>query len=174
VARIPHTVRRQGVYYFRRAVPAELRHALHRTELCCSLGTRSPQIAPCRSQELYIVSEQLFALLRSRSMLSEAQLAALVQDFYASVLTRENEFRLLLGWAARKRCSQSERGALGGGGSTSSSGPRGEQFRLSEAEYVSAATVRNRRKCHGWPSAPSAARGTFERTSSCPFPALGC
>lgn len=42
-----------------------------------------------------MVSEILFTFLRSASMISEAELAPLVQEFYASVVAPENQLRLL-------------------------------------------------------------------------------
>ena len=90
---VPNTLRRAGVYYFRRA-PIELRPLLNRAELCCSLRISDLGRARSLSRGLYLRSENLFALARSSSMLTQADLARLVQDFYATVLTNENEIRL--------------------------------------------------------------------------------
>lgn len=91
---IPHAIRRGSVYHFRRAVPLDLRSLLRRRELTCSLGTACARTARIASQALYIASERLFGSLRTGPMLSEAQLARLVQDFYATIIERENAWRL--------------------------------------------------------------------------------
>lgn len=92
---VPNTQRRDGIYYFRRAVPGDVRPLLGRRELCCSLRTANPGVAGGTARLLYIRSEELFARLRRSPMLSETDLARMVQDFYATVLERENQLRLL-------------------------------------------------------------------------------
>ena len=92
---IPNVVRRGGVYHFRRAVPLDLRSALRRGELTRSLETSDVRKAQLRSRALYLASEHLFHQVRVSTMLSEDQLARLVQDFYLTVLERENDARLL-------------------------------------------------------------------------------
>src|SRR5690242_21749912 len=42
---VPNTIRRAGIYYFRRAVPSALQAALHRSELFCSLKTSDAGLA---------------------------------------------------------------------------------------------------------------------------------
>lgn len=92
---VPNTQRRDGIYYFRRAVPGDVRPLLRRSELCCSLRTANPGVAGGTARLLYIRSEELFTSLRLSPMLSDADLARMVQDFYATVLERENQLRLL-------------------------------------------------------------------------------
>lgn len=95
MAGIPNTVRRSGIYHFRRAVPLDLRQSFGRTELTMSLRSANPAEAGNRARHAYLASEQLFANVRLSPMLSDADLARLVQDFYATVLDRENQLRLL-------------------------------------------------------------------------------
>jgi integrase len=92
---VPNTLRRAGVYYFRRAIPIDVQRRLRRAELCCSLRTNRPGIAHSSARHLYLRSEELFDFIRLSPMLSENQLARLVQEFYATVLDRENQLRLL-------------------------------------------------------------------------------
>jgi integrase len=94
MAAIPNVVRRGGVYHFRRAVPLDLRRTLSRRELTRSLETSSSRIAQLRSRTLYFASEHLFREVRVSIMLSDDQLARLVQDFYATVLDQHNAGRL--------------------------------------------------------------------------------
>lgn len=91
---IPHAIRRGSVYHFRRAIPLDLRRLLERRELTCSLKTTCTKAARIAAQALYIASERLFDSLRIAPMLSEDQLARLVQDFYATLIERENAWRL--------------------------------------------------------------------------------
>jgi len=95
VAGVPNTIRKAGVYYLRRLIPLHLRPTLQRRELVCSLRTSEIGVARCRSRPLYLRSEELFGFVRSSPMLQEAVLAALVQDFYSTVLERENQMRLM-------------------------------------------------------------------------------
>lgn len=95
MAGIPNTTRRAGIYHFRRAIPLSLRQALGRSELNLSLRTAIPAEAGNRARHVYLASEALFANVRLSPMLSDADLARLVQDFYATVLERENQLRLL-------------------------------------------------------------------------------
>ena len=85
---------RNGTFHFRRVVPDALKQALARRELTCSLGTSDPRVAKLAALRLYLASEQLFSAVRTEPMLSETQLARLVQDFYRSVLEKENIGRL--------------------------------------------------------------------------------
>ena len=91
---VPNTIRRAGVFYFRRAIPSELRGLLSRVELCCSLRTSDVGSASSLSRCLYLRSEELFARVRLSPMLTDAQLASMVQDFYALVLKQDNQLRL--------------------------------------------------------------------------------
>jgi hypothetical protein len=95
VPRVPNTVRRQGVYHFRRAVPRQLQERLGKNELVRSLETADAALARCRSRIAYLVSEDLFTILRCPALLTDSDLARLMQDFYRSVLERENDARLL-------------------------------------------------------------------------------
>ena len=77
---IPNIVRRGGIYHFRRAVPLDLTSVLGRRELTRSLETADIRAAQLRSRALYLASERLFHQVRVSTMLSEDQLATLVQD----------------------------------------------------------------------------------------------
>jgi integrase len=92
---IPNTVRRAGVFHFRRAVPEALQSIFKRAELTCSLRTNDAGAARSLSRCLYLKSEELFGVVRCAPMLSEQDIAALVKDFYATILAREDESRLL-------------------------------------------------------------------------------
>lgn len=93
----PNILRRAGTFHFRRRIPDDLRQRIGRRELVCSLGTgdiRAAKLAACR---LYVASEGLFSALRGTPMLTDDQIAHLVQDFYAYILDRENAGRLARG-----------------------------------------------------------------------------
>lgn len=90
---ISNVVRRGGSYHFRRVVPAELRQRIGRRELVRSLGSCDAKTARLLSDQLYGESEQLFELARQNPMLSNDQLARLVQDLYALVLKKEKSYR---------------------------------------------------------------------------------
>lgn len=92
---IPNTVRRRGVYHFRRVVPAALRGLLARGELTCSLHTHEAAVARTLSRCLYLRSEELFGVLECAPMLSDDDIAALVKDFYATILQQDDTQRLL-------------------------------------------------------------------------------
>ena len=91
---IANVVRRGRALHFRRTVPPELRRFIRRRELTRSLGTVDYPTAKLHAAALYVASERLFGTVRSTPMLTDAQLARLVQDFYATVLQRENTVRL--------------------------------------------------------------------------------
>ncbi|MEP9380315.1 DUF6538 domain-containing protein [Aquabacter sp. CN5-332] len=91
---IANVTRRGGVYHFRRAVPEALRRHVRRRELVVSLRTRESCRAKVDAAQLYVASETLFAKIRSTPMLNDDQLARLVQDFYRTILERENLARL--------------------------------------------------------------------------------
>jgi integrase len=97
MARVPNTLRRQGAYYFRRAIPAALQALLRRTELMCSLRTNIPGLAAERARRLYLRSEALFGLARSFPMLDDGQIAILIKRFYDFELGEENRVRLSTG-----------------------------------------------------------------------------
>lgn len=90
---ISNVARRGGTYHFRRVVPVELRERIGRRELVRSLGSCNAKTARLLSDRLYGESEQLFELARQNPMLSDDQLARLVQDFYALVLQSEKTHR---------------------------------------------------------------------------------
>lgn len=94
---VPNTVRRDGIYHFRRGIPLSLRALLRRRELCCSLKTSDPALARTRSRRLYLQSEALFSLVGSARMLDEGQIQLLVQRFYDFELEEENQLRLSTG-----------------------------------------------------------------------------
>lgn len=90
----PNTIRRAGVYHFRRGIPISLRGAIGRRELFRSLQTSDAMLARSRSRRLYLQSEALFGLLRSVPMLDDRQIRDLVQRFYSFELDEENRMRL--------------------------------------------------------------------------------
>jgi integrase len=73
-----------------------LRGLIGRRELTRSLGNVDHQTAKLHAATLYVASERLFGIARATPMLTDVQLARLVQDFYATVLERENVMRLRL------------------------------------------------------------------------------
>lgn len=91
---ITNVVRRGRTLHFRRTVPPELRGLIKRRELTRSLGAVDHQTAKLHAATLYVASERLFGAVRATPMLTDAQLTLLVQDFYATVLERENAIRL--------------------------------------------------------------------------------
>ena len=92
---IPNTIRRGGVFHFRRAVPAALQRLFNRAELTCSLRTADAAVARRLSRCLYVCSEELFDVVRTAPMLSEQDIAALVKDFYSSILAQDETARLM-------------------------------------------------------------------------------
>ena len=94
VASIRNVVLRQGTFHFRRVIPIDLRTRIGRRELVRSLATGDPRDAQMRASQLYVASERLFMAVRRDPMLTDAQLASLVQAFFAHVLDEENRRRL--------------------------------------------------------------------------------
>ncbi len=92
---IPNTIRRGGIYHFRRVVPQPLRERLARRELTCSLHTHQAGEARFLSRCLYLRSEELFLAVESASTLSDEDIAALVKDFYTTILARDDHYRLM-------------------------------------------------------------------------------
>lgn len=93
MASLPNVVLRGRTYHFRRSIPVDIRHRLGRRELVASLRTsdfRTAKLATCR---LYVASESLFADVRSTPMLTDMQLAALVQDFYSRIIEQDDRAR---------------------------------------------------------------------------------
>jgi len=94
VASIGNVVQRRGIFHFRRVVPTDLRIRIGRCELVRTLATGDRRDAKMRASQLYLVSERLFIAVRRDPMLTDAQLAGLVQAFFAHVLEEENRRRL--------------------------------------------------------------------------------
>ncbi len=94
MASIGNVVQRRGIFHFRRVVPTDLRIRIGRCELVRSLATGDPRDAKMRASQLYLVSERLFVAVRRDPMLTDAQLAGLVQAFFVHVLEEENRRRL--------------------------------------------------------------------------------
>ncbi|OWQ97478.1 integrase [Sphingopyxis bauzanensis] len=92
---IPNTIRRGGIFYFRRAVPVALQRLFNRSELTCSLRTADVVLARRLSRCLYVCSEELFDAVRTAPMLSDEDIAALVKDFYSSILAQDETVRLM-------------------------------------------------------------------------------
>lgn len=91
---IPNTVRRAGIYHFRRGIPAALQPILKRVELTCSLGTNDAAVARSLSRYLYLQSEEMFGVVRCVPLLTDQDIAALIKDFYATILSRDESVRL--------------------------------------------------------------------------------
>lgn len=92
-----NVVQRNRIFHFRRVIPLDLRPRFRRREITCSLRTSELHLAGIRARELYLAAESLFQESRCNPMLSDDQLAAIVQDFYGYVLDQENKLRLKLG-----------------------------------------------------------------------------
>ena len=105
---IPNTVRRGGVYHFRRAIPVGLRVRLARSELTCSLHTHQAEEARFLSRCLYLRSEELFVMIGSAPMLSKDDVAALVKDFYSTILAQDDNRRLMSDGPDRLRKERAE------------------------------------------------------------------
>ncbi len=89
-----NVVQRNRIFHFRRVIPLDLRPRFRRGEITCSLRTSELHLAGIRARELYLAAESLFDESRCDPMLSDDQLAAIVQDFYGYVLDQENKLRL--------------------------------------------------------------------------------
>jgi integrase len=92
-----NVVQRNRIFHFRRVIPLDLRSRFRRREITCSLRTSELHLAGIRARELYLAAESLFEESRHDPMLTDDQLAAIVQDFYGYVLDQENKLRLKLG-----------------------------------------------------------------------------
>lgn len=90
-------VQRNRIFHFRRVIPLDLRPRFGRREITCSLRTSQLHLAGIRARELYLAVESLFDESRRNPMLTDDQLAAIVQDFNDQVLNDENKLRLRLG-----------------------------------------------------------------------------
>lgn len=94
---IANVVLRGRVFHFRRRVPDGLRTRLRLNELVRSLATGDLRTAKLRACQLYVASESLFVALHASPMLTDDQLARLVQDFYGLILEEESRGRLTHG-----------------------------------------------------------------------------
>lgn len=92
-----NVVQRNRIFHFRRVIPLDLRSRFRRREITCSLRTSDLHLAGIRARELYLAAESLFEESRHDPMLTDDQLAAIVQDYYNYVLEREGRFRLQSG-----------------------------------------------------------------------------
>lgn len=92
-----NVIQRNRIFHFRRGIPLDLRSRFRRREITCSLRTSELHLAGIRSRELYLAAESLFEESRHNPMLTDDQLAAIVQDYYNYVLEREGRFRLQSG-----------------------------------------------------------------------------
>ncbi|WP_186419910.1 DUF6538 domain-containing protein [Bosea sp. CS1GBMeth4] len=90
-------VQRNRIFHFRRVIPLDLRPRFRRREVTCSLRTSELHLAGIRARELYLAAESLLEESRRDPMLSDDQLAAIVQDYYNYVLEGEGRFRLQTG-----------------------------------------------------------------------------
>ncbi|KQO59118.1 MULTISPECIES: DUF6538 domain-containing protein [unclassified Methylobacterium] len=97
MAPIANVVLRGRTFHFRRRVPTGLQPKLRLTEMVRSLGTSDGRTAKLRACQLYVASETIFSTLNATPMLTDAQLARLVQDFYGLILDQENQGRLTRG-----------------------------------------------------------------------------
>lgn len=95
--RVPNTLRRQGIFYFRRVVPDDLRLLFPFRELVRSLKTADVADARRLSRCCYLLSEELFAIARSSPAPTSTDIARMVRAFYADVLEEENRRRLVGG-----------------------------------------------------------------------------
>lgn len=96
---IPNTVRREGVYHFRIAVPRPLRHQIGRAEIMCSLRTSDPRQARHLSRMLYVRSGELFDRIMTTHKLTDGDIQAMVRDFYRSWIDGDDAARWLDGRA---------------------------------------------------------------------------
>jgi integrase len=92
---VPNTVRRGGIFHFRRAVPAALQELFNRNELTCSLRTADVALARRLSRTLYVCTEELFDAVKAGPMLTDDDITALVKDFYRSILAQDEAVRLM-------------------------------------------------------------------------------
>ncbi|WP_197031029.1 DUF6538 domain-containing protein [Methylobacterium sp. 10] len=88
MAPIANVVLRGRTFHFRRRVPTGLRATLRLNEMVRSLGTSDARTAKLRACQLYVASKSIFSTLNATPMLTDAQLARLVQDFYGLILDR--------------------------------------------------------------------------------------
>ncbi|MEE8629165.1 MULTISPECIES: site-specific integrase [Methylobacterium] len=94
---IANVVLRGRIFHFRRRVPDTLRPRLRLKELVRSLATTDLRAAKARACRVYLASESLFTALCATPMLTDDQLARLVQDFYGMILDGDGQGRMTHG-----------------------------------------------------------------------------
>jgi integrase len=142
VASIGNVVQRRGIFHFRRVVPTDLRIRMGRGELVRSLATGDPRDARMRASQLYLVSERLFMAVRWDPMLTDAQLAGLVQAFFEHILEEENR-RRLSGSYLTEEVSNARRGYWAAVAAKSKDSLA--RNRLEDARWVAEAMIRKQR-----------------------------
>jgi integrase len=101
VPKHPRLVCRNGVYYHRAAIPADIRDTYPKTEETFSLNTRDPREAVRRVRVAATEVDARFAehrrrqnaVLTPRDNLTDAQLAAVEQAYYTYLLEEDDERR---------------------------------------------------------------------------------
>jgi uncharacterized protein DUF6538 len=88
---LAHLVVRNGLYYWRAAVPRALNARLGRRELKCSLRTRDPREARLRCRELSNRFERLLGNVEHMAELNREQIDELLRAFFAEGLPKVNE-----------------------------------------------------------------------------------
>lgn len=89
--RVPYLVKRGEIFYFRTAVPTELRNLFERDELKVSLRTRELRIATLRCRRFTVLFDQLVSKAKSMPPLSSEEVRRLVQSYFHSRLIEANE-----------------------------------------------------------------------------------
>src|SRR5215472_8686094 len=91
---------KSGVYYFRRAVPDELRHAIGKTMVKKSLGTKDVRIAKTRAHPIAMQTDTEFVAAKKnldappRSELSQHEIEHLAAAHLHHQLAADEERRL--------------------------------------------------------------------------------
>lgn len=86
--------RRQGIFYFRCRVPADLAPRIGRAELWRSLRTGQSAEARRRLIRVSAITESLFRLLRTLPMLTKHQIDALIRGYFEARLEADEAFRV--------------------------------------------------------------------------------
>ncbi len=76
-------------------VPVALSDRFSRAELTCSPCTHEGGAAKKLSRYLYLRSEELFDVIRDEPTLTDQDMAALVKDFYATIMARNDTVHLM-------------------------------------------------------------------------------
>src|SRR5579859_7929409 len=79
-----YLLRRNGVYWFRKAVPIDLVEIIGQAEVRCSLRTNRRDMAKQRAGQVLVVLENVYAVLRSQKPLEPAR--QLIADFARDAL----------------------------------------------------------------------------------------